>query len=385
MDKSKERLIMNYFFGFDVYLSESIDWMFNSNHLFLLIIGIFIVLGLLFALNAKSKKGQIITKLVLAGIMLVLEIGRLVWYYQFHISVGGTPDTFNWWWRISFQMCSIMCWTTIITLIASAFINKDNKVIQILKNILFGCAMIGGILTFIYPDFITETRSLLHFQNFQTLIIHAFLVLVPLYLIKIGELKIRFKDIWMPALGFLMIGSLSMMASQISGQNFAYALRCALLQDVGLDIAFPWHLPLVFAIVFLLTIIAYGIGEMVNYRKNRGQIIVKEKAYNKKIRCLSVFTLIFAIIQNMLLLLIIPLFFSVSPVENLLGFICLVPIIIAIIMLLISEKIKNISMSKDWKNKLTKKNNIIYIIMLFICNIILGICYLIAFLKAKKS
>ncbi len=49
---------MDYFFGFDNFLQNNIDWFYNINHfLLILMIAIFIVSGC-FLLSAKSEKGK---------------------------------------------------------------------------------------------------------------------------------------------------------------------------------------------------------------------------------------------------------------------------------------------------------------------------------------
>lgn len=70
---------MDYFFGFDNYLSQNIDWFFNFNHFMLIIMVAAFIAGCYFLLSAKSEKGKKITKLVLAGVLFILEIGRIIY------------------------------------------------------------------------------------------------------------------------------------------------------------------------------------------------------------------------------------------------------------------------------------------------------------------
>jgi len=371
---------MNYFFGYDVYLNQSIDYMYNLNHILLFVFVAGIILALYFGLHAKTEKGKKITKLCLAGLMIVLEIGRIVWYYGYHFHINGTYLNFNWWWRISFQMCAIMCWLTIITLILSAFLKKDNRVVVVMKNILFGCALIGGFLTIVYPDYITEARSLLHFVNFQTILMHALLVFVPLYFIKIKELHIRIKNLWMPAVGYIMGTSLSVMASQISGQNFAYALTMPLLNDVGLNITYPYHLLVVFGVVFTLTTLLYLVFEII-YRLKHKTKEIKTKIINKKIYVLSVTTFVITILYNLAFVLFLPLLFPQNPVLNLLGLLCLLPLLFVPIMLYGALYFKLLAQDKI-KNK--KSLNVLTVIGLFISFFPLAIWELILLKKQKN-
>ena len=184
---------MNYFFGFQNRLAQTMDWFFNFNHLFLILFVASLIISGYFMFNAKTEKGQKITRIVLACLLFVFEVGRIVYKYCEHVANGGNNANFNWWWSISFQMCAIMTWTTIATLILSAILKKGNKFLQILYNILFGCAMIGGILTFTYPDCIDGNFPLFHFKNLQTILVHSLLIFVPIYLIKTKNLKVEIK------------------------------------------------------------------------------------------------------------------------------------------------------------------------------------------------
>ena len=80
---------MDYFFGYENKLNNEIDWMFNSNHLFLIIFVALIIISFLFLFNAKSSKGIKVTKFFIASLLLVLEVGRIVYKYKMHIYYGG--------------------------------------------------------------------------------------------------------------------------------------------------------------------------------------------------------------------------------------------------------------------------------------------------------
>ena len=374
---------MSYFFDFNTKLATEVDWFFNLNHLFLLlwVVGFIIVCCFLF--HSKSEKGKKITKLSLALILTILEIGRTVYKYLLHLSNGGSSSDFNWWWNISFQMCAIMCWTTIITLILSAFLNKENKLLGYLYNILFGCALIGGALTFCYPDCMSSDRPFLHFLNIQTVTVHALLIFVPIYLIKIGEFKVEIKNIWKLFVGYILIGSLSMTASLISGNNFAYALNFSLF-DLGLP--FPYHLPVVMVILVLLSTIVYAIFEIVRYIKNKKSNTVNKPcaASNKNKFDIAFIVTSFAtaIIFGIVILLGISSLIG-KDTQTLLGLLCLLPLAYTILWLVFAEKIKNQSTQEFASTKPCKHISLIIIALLF--NLPVGVLYLIKFIKLNKS
>jgi len=333
---------MNYFFGFEPQLSEN-SWLFNLNHLVLFIIVIVAIIGLFFALNAKEKKTIFITKIVLASIMFMLEITRMLWHYLNHVhSVNylGNEGSFNFWRVFSFQLCAIMVWTTIATLILSVVLmsknkEKENFSLKILTNIILGVGLVAGFLAFIYPDMLQRDRSLLHFINFQTILQHILLVFVPLYFIKIGTLKVRIKNLWMPAYGYLIAASVAMTTSQLTGENFAFSLHNPLLRDIGINVVFPLHLLVTFLIVFILPAIIFGCFNFIECKKNLSQCpkeIVMGGGNNLILTLLRKDRLIIicSYIVAFILFLTLPLAFRDSPVYNALGLIAIVPAIIAV-------------------------------------------------------
>lgn len=378
---------MNYFFGFDIALSTPIEWRFNINHLFLALFVILVIIGLLFALNSRTEKGQKITKIILATFLLILELGRIIWKICQHIHINGSIDGFDWWWNISFQMCAIMTWTTIITLYVSAFVkNKDNLIIKILENILLGTAMVGGILTFIYPDLIDGNMPFFHFRNIQTVLTHALLIFVPLWLIKIKELKVRLKNIWMPALGFLYVGCFAMMMSLYSGQNFAYSIKCDLMEDVGLNITFPWHLILLILIIFCLTLLIYGIGELIYYLKNKNEekpIKIAKEKYNFSS---AIICFILAGVQSVLMLMLISLaMYDQTNQTSPYAIFCIFPFIFGVLLIYLGMEYLKISKNENLYNLVSSKKYSILLIISFVLNIVFGFYQLFVYLKLKTA
>lgn len=312
-----------YFFDINNKLTNKIDWMFNLNHLFLLLITVIILLILFFAIP-KSEKGIKVTKIILFIVCFAFESGRVLYSLKNHLNSGGTTSNFNWWWNISFQMCGIMSRLMCLTLLLSTFINKNNKMMICLKTVMLGCALTGGVLTFVYPDFLSGDYPLLHFRNFQTWFIHMMLIFVPIFYIKINELRPRFKDIFIVLFGFFYIGSVALTASQISGNNFAFMLECDLLNDIGLHLPYGLHIFLTFIVVFLIPLSIFGIF----------QIVSKEKLGKmKKPRIISLILLIIMIILTVYF----PLIYRSNPVKSWIGLTTLLPFIIYSVFLYLYE------------------------------------------------
>lgn len=374
-------IIMNYFFGFDTKLNGKIDWFFNFNHLFLITFVVGFIVACLFLFHAKSEKGKKVTKISLACILAVLEIGRTVYKLAEHLASNGTMANFNWWWNISFQMCAIMCWTTVITLVLSAVLKKDNKILGYLYNILFGCAMLGGALTFCYPDCMSADRAFLHFVNIQTVVVHSLLIFVPIYLIKIGEFKVEFKNIWKVFVGFILVGSLAMTASLISGQNFAYSLKFNL---INLGIAFPWHLPVVMMLLFAMDLLLYGSFELVRLigrkLKKQEKIIIEKNNISKLNKAIYTVWNVCSIVFGVLLILGIAAL--IKQPKTIYGIFCLLGIVYTAINLVFAERFKD-SIIND--SKQSKKATILQIVLTFIFVLPVGITLLVKELRVRNE
>lgn len=372
---------MDYFFGFDNYLTQNVDWFYNFNHFILIVMVAAFIVGCYFMLSAKSEKGKKITKLVLAGVLFILEIGRIIYKYLLHVHNGGDASNFNWWWNISFQMCAIMTWTTIVTLILSAFLKKENKFLQLLYNMLFGCALVGGFLTFMYPDCISNNYPILHFINIQTIITHALLIFVPIYLIKTKDFRVDIKNFWNVYVGYVFIGSVALSASLISGNNFAYSLNFDL---VDLGVAFPWHLPVIMIVISAIALVLYGCFELAYYikrkhNKNENEIGLpaERKEYNKIGLALYIAFVVSAVLFGGLISLSTASL--IGEQKTALGLLCLLGLVYMILMLIFANQIKNyINIKFEDKDKI---KHTVFVVLTVIFALPVGIIYLIKYLE----
>jgi len=324
---------MNYFFGFES--TGQYEFLYNLNHLIFVLLVVGTLFALFFGLHAKTDKGIRITKIVIASVMALLEGGRYTYLMIYNFIVFGS---FDWVRAIPFSMCGLMSVTTIAILYVSAFSKTNGHTMQMFYNILFGCAMWGGILTFGSPQMINGEFSIMHFRNFQTSVIHVMLIFVPLYLIKIGELQVRIKNFWMVAAGYLSIGIVSMTGSQISGNNFAYALYIDLLREWNINIPFPWHLPPMFLAMLIVPAIYYLIFEIIYRKRNPQSNDSKHFSMRQWVILSSGFVLSFA------LLLLISSLLGATQIANMLGLLCLIPLgtLIAGIRFMLNDRTKNV-------------------------------------------
>ncbi len=265
--------MFQYLFGFDSYLPQEVDYMFNLNHLFLILGIVAFITTLTLVFKNRSEKTQKIMLATVAILMIVLEIGRIVWKLLNHVHDNGTIAGFDWAWNISFQLCAIMTWFVSINLLIGVF-GKNKKWNQISYSIMVGVALICGSLTFLYPDLIDTGRSLLHFRNFQTVLDHALLIFVPVFLLATNKVTLSFQKIYIPFLALAGSAAIAMPMSFLTDHNFMFMKECSLFADLGLNIPFPYHLLVLGVIFFALQALVYG-SVVLSYK-------LKEHCKNRK-------------------------------------------------------------------------------------------------------
>jgi uncharacterized membrane protein YwaF len=256
------------FFNFYAEPASDYSVMFNLNHLYMFLT-IIISLGLLlFFLKRLPKKGQNVVLIICSVMLIVLEISRIVYRALKHYDINGSMAGFDWYWSISFQMCAMMVWFVSINTLISLK-NPNSKWSQFSFNIMYGVALLGGILTFLYPDLVHTDYPFFHFMNVQTILSHMLLIFVPLYIVVTKRLNIKYKNIYKAFIGLLGAAAIAMTFSLISGDNFMYMKEFSLLSDFGVEIPFPYHLLILAPLAFILMSILYLVGNLICHLKKK--------------------------------------------------------------------------------------------------------------------
>jgi len=314
---------MGNFWNYLYWLPEPTYWVFTINHLYLIAFVIVLILVLYFLLPTKSEKAMRITFLVIGLVIAILEILRIVWAYGYFTALNAPTDSAFWWWTISFQICAISAWSTVVTMIGSFFAKKENRVLQFMYPVLLGMSLVGAALSFIYPDMIEEMKPFFHFRNLQTVVTHTLLIFSPIYLIKTKRYVVKMSDLWKVAFGWFTAICISMSASLISGQCFGFALRCSLMEDVGLFIPFPFHLILLGIIMMFVSFLVFGLSVLIRKRKGTKIPSTKSEILNKKMYRESILLFVISCIVGLASLFVIALEVNLT---SWWGLACLLPI-----------------------------------------------------------
>lgn len=270
--------MLDYLFGFTPTYTNEVSYMFNLNHIYLLLFVAASVIALILIFKNRSKKTQDIMLVTVAILMIVLELSRFIWKTANHFNNGGAIDNWNWAWNFSFQLCTIMTWFVSISILIGVFAKKE-KWNKFSYSTMVGIALISGILTFLYPDLVDGSYSILHFRNAQTIIDHTLLIFIPLFLIFAKRVKIELKNIWMPVAGLFGSAAIAMTMSLITDNNFMFMLKAGLLEDIGVKLPFPWHLLPLGALFFFFQFLIFGGIELGRKVKT---IIYNKKSVNNK-------------------------------------------------------------------------------------------------------
>lgn len=266
-------------FGFDYLLPESerVSYIFTVHHVFLALVVIGMVAGMTLVFRKTTRKTQNIMLATVAILMIVMEVGRIVWKTLCHLHEYGTLADFNYWWVISFQLCAIMTWFVSINILIYVF-GKESKWTKYSLNIMVGVAMIAGILTFTYPDLIDTTRSLISFRNWQTILDHIFMIFIPVFLLSSHRVELHLKEVWIPFAGLAGAGLIAAVMSYATNNNFMFIKRAPIMESMGIFLPNPWHLVLLGIVFFAIQFVIYGSAEAIRYFEKHPLHLLHEPA-----------------------------------------------------------------------------------------------------------
>lgn len=256
-------------FGFDDYIPEGqrIEYLFKLPGFIIALVALALVAIMAIIFKRLNYKKQNIFLYVIAGLLIVLEIGRISYDLLFRAHIGGVNNFQTIMHSISFQLCAQMVWYTAIVLLLR--VNKKKN--TFFYTTLYSVAGLGALLAFGYIDMIHVERHLYHFTNWQTLLTHTLLMAVPVMLIVGKRVEIKFKNLWMP---LAVLAPCALIAGIIAFKvdyNFMYMIEFNLI-----GAKFPINLPILTGLAIILELLMFlpfGIKEMLA-KKNAKRLVV---------------------------------------------------------------------------------------------------------------
>ncbi|MBQ3494901.1 MAG: YwaF family protein [Clostridia bacterium] len=272
-------------FGIDDKLNQPVSWL-TLDKIALLCLCVFSACFIFyFAARTKNEKRMFITKICIMIALIALEIGRMIW---FAVRAKHLNIELNVWTTINFHNCTIQIWLTVLTIFLSFFLKKDNKLLQIFYNILYNIATLGGIVTFIYPQFINSQYSIFHFRNLQSIISHILLITTPFLLSHYGYFKIKIRNFVYIPFAWCCVGSISGFASICARFNFAFAYTCELFDALNIFIAVPFHIVVVMLIMIAISFIILFLQCLYKHKKHKEPLFEKLNAFEIVVLATSV-------------------------------------------------------------------------------------------------
>lgn len=214
---------------------------FGWQHLIYLVICLVLaIVGIVCAKKfAKTEKLQkIILKLVALLLFVSILINRLSLVF-----VGSTP---NWKLLIPGSFCGM---SSLVLSVAVLFGKKDNCVLHFVWLI----AILGGIITLIYPDFIGQNESFFYLTTISGLIHHTLSVLLVILLLMFKQIHITYKKWYCTIFGFTCYFSVGAFLISVFNYSDAFNIMSPILSGTPFTawVMAPIYLML-YAIILLL-------------------------------------------------------------------------------------------------------------------------------------
>ncbi|MBQ7136622.1 MAG: YwaF family protein [Bacilli bacterium] len=161
-----------------------------------------ISLIVLYKLRKTYSEKQLKIVLAIYGIVaFILELAKqIIWSYNYDIVTGiGTWD--YQWYASPFQLCSTPIYVSVLCLFM-----KKTKIRDSLLSYMAFITILGGLMTVIIPDSCFVETTLV---NVHTMWLHCGSLVVSLYLLFTGEVKIKFCNLRNAVIVFLIFLSIA--------------------------------------------------------------------------------------------------------------------------------------------------------------------------------
>lgn len=205
-------------------------------------LAVFIVLSvanlILIKIYVKSEKGQFITVKIVAGILLA----SILWN-RICICISNQ----NWTYLLPNTFCGMSSLVLALTCLIG---KKDNAVMHFVNHV----ALVGDILTLIYPDFIGQNPSLFYPNTISGLLHHSIALYLCVLLLMIKYFVPNYKKWPNLVIGFMAYITIGAFQMSIFGYNSAFYINDPILSGTPLTI---WVIAPVFAVVYVLFFVCY--------------------------------------------------------------------------------------------------------------------------------
>lgn len=230
---------------------------FGWEHLtFLAIFAVFMIVSLIiFKRFLITKKSKIIVVKIFAGILFVCILwSRISIVISSGIWTKIFPDYF----------CGM---SSLVLSLAYLFGKENNNVIHFVHYLAF----VGGLVTIIYPDFISQNPSIFYANTISGLLHHAFAFYICVLTLVIGYFTMDYKKWPNLVIGFMAYITIGSFEISVFGYSDAFYIYKPILPGTPLNV---WVMAPIFAVGYALFFVCF---ELIKRKLNKSKLKKQEK------------------------------------------------------------------------------------------------------------
>lgn len=243
--------------GFWTYESASdVNFMFNKNHLVVILFSLVIIVFLSMYACRKSLKFQRICIAVLLILAIILQGLRIFWRYKF-LENTGEVITFLKVAEPSFFLVSFLISVPILIFAIFKKKREDSRIFGL--SFVYNVATLNGIISLIYPNFMVSNFEIYHFCNLSSVLVRSFVITIGVILafskwIPLGE----YLDLYRAIFSLLFFGVIcAILGFVLKGDNLFYVDYCPIFETLGLSLNFPFQYIVLGVFMFMFQCLMY--------------------------------------------------------------------------------------------------------------------------------
>lgn len=182
---------------------------------------------------ARSEKVKVcILKSLAAALLASILINRISIVFK-----GETPNFTNF---IPDSFCGM---SSLVLSLAVLCGKRDNHVL----HFVWFVAILGGVITMVYPDFIGQSASIFYIPTISGLLHHSLSIVLVIFLFLFDYIKVTYKKWYCTPLGFACYLSVGAFIISVLGHADAFHIFTPLLSGTPLTF---WVLAPIYAVLY---------------------------------------------------------------------------------------------------------------------------------------
>lgn len=213
---------------------------FGIEHILYLIIVLVISIPVLFVLNKYKNNEKVknnVLKVVGGLLFIAIMVNRL--------SIVFKNDNIKWSALIPDSYCGM---SSLVLSLAVLLGKKDNAVL----HFVWFLALLGGIITHVYPDFLPQNPSIFYIPTISGLLHHTFAVFLVVLILMYKHINITYKKWYCTLFGFTCYFSVGAFLISVFDYNDAFHMMEPILGGTPLT---SWVMAPIYIVLYGLVIL----------------------------------------------------------------------------------------------------------------------------------